>query len=252
MSTKFKGQRQWIREVLGKFGELQKFQPEPFKRDLKWPEWVANLLLILLRMSHPGVKVKNTKKWKAKHLGRLLGRHYAVEHLGSGEVPLSLQVIQEGERALPWMEKEVRSRWPSFDFKKFQQEHEQQTKVWRPKLREFMQQTLSSACERPYVEAAAFFEAFGKAIVMKPDELLTERKMSVSDKICMLMFVRWQEIERLHSVAELQRVLVKAFKPHGIVIRYKRVEKLCQRIKLKFRGPGRPPGSKIQTNPESV
>jgi hypothetical protein len=43
-----------------------------------------------------------------------------------------------------------------------------------------------------------------------------------------------------------------ALKRHGIVVKYKRIEKLCQRIKLKFKGRGRPPGSKIQTNPVSV
>ena len=116
----------------------------------------------------------------------------------------------------------------------------------------FMQEALSSACQRPYIEAAAFFEAFGKAIVIKPDEFLTERTMGVGDKICWAMFVTWQEIERLHSVAELHRILERALKPRGIVVKYKRVEKLCQRIKLKFKDPGRPPGSKIQTNPTSV
>jgi len=125
-------------------------------------------------------------------------------------------------------------------------------KIWRPKFKKFMQETLSSACERPYIEASAFFEAFGKAIVMKPDELLTEHTMGVGEKICWLMVVLWQEIERLESVAQMHRILERALKPHGIVVKYKRIEKLCQRIKLKFKGPGRPPGSKTQTNPISV
>jgi hypothetical protein len=66
------------------------------------------------------------------------------------------------------------------------------------------------------------------------------------------MFVRWQEIERLESVAQLHRVFEQALKAHGIVVKYKRIEKLCQRIKLRFKGRGRPPGSKTQTNPTSV
>jgi len=62
----------------------------------------------------------------------------------------------------------------------------------------------------------------------------------------------WRTIERLESVAQLHRIFEQALKPRGIVIKYKRIEKLCQRIKLKFKGPGRPPGSKIQTNRTSV
>src|ERR1017187_4824155 len=48
------------------------------------------------------------------------------------------------------------------------------------------------------------------------------------------------------------RMFEMALKRHGIVVKYKRIEKLCQRIKLKFKGRGRPPESKIQTNPVSV
>jgi hypothetical protein len=252
MSAKFKGQGKWVREVLKKFGDLEKDQPKPFDKDPEWPEWVWNLMLIFMGISHPGVKVKNVKKWKAKDLGRFLGRQYAGEHLTWGEVALSSQVIQEGERFTAWAEKRARERRPDVDLDELQKQYEQGVRVWKPKLKKFMQDTLASACERPYIEASAFFEAFGKSIVMKPDEWLTERTMGVGDKICWTMFVMWRDIERLRSVAELHRVFEQALKCHGIVVKYKRIEKLCQRIKLKFKEPGRPPGSIIQTNPPSV
>jgi hypothetical protein len=51
MSTKFKGQRQWIREVLTKFDELGEHQPKPFNESPEWPEWVWNLA----RLSQLGV-----------------------------------------------------------------------------------------------------------------------------------------------------------------------------------------------------
>ena len=52
-----------------KFGELRDFQPEPYRGDPKWPEWVSNLFMGFFSISHPGVKMKNLKKWKAKDLG---------------------------------------------------------------------------------------------------------------------------------------------------------------------------------------
>ena len=115
--------------------------------------------------------------------------------------------------------------------------------MWNLKFEEFIQETLASACTRPYAESSAFFEAFGKATVMKPNEFETERTLGVGDKICWTMIVMWQEIEQLRSVAELHRVFEQALKPHGIVVGYKQIEKLCQRIKLKFKDRGRPPGS---------
>ena len=249
MSTKFKGQRKWIREILNKLEELEKHQPVIFDQKDEVPDWVYNLLIMLAGISHPGTKFKNLKKWKAKDLGRFLGRQFAGEHLLRGQVPVSPQVMKEGILHSEWEEKRIKQKHPDFDFNQFHKTTEQRDKTWQPIFRQFMQETLASVCERPYEEASAFFDAFGKATVMKPDEFLTERTMGVGDKMCWIMIVSWQEIERLESIAQLHRILEKALKPHGIVVRYKRIEKLCQRIKLKFKGRGRPPGNKNQTNP---
>ena len=252
MSKQFKGQQQWVREVLIKYLDLEKSQPTPFNRNPEWPEWVSNLGAMLLGISHPGLKFKSVRKWKAKELGRLLGRQYAGMRLQHGQVPLSSRVIEEASTCSAWAEERAKQLDPGFDAKRFQEQYERELKVWIPKFKEFIQETLASACERPYVETCAFFEAFGRAIVIKPDDLLTERTMGVGDKICWTMIVMWPEISRLKSVADVHRVFEQALRPKGIVVKYKRIEKLCQRIKLKFKAPGRPPGSKIQTNRVSV
>jgi hypothetical protein len=213
MSTKFRGQRQWIREVLTKFNELGEYQPKRLNESPDWPEWVWNLFGLLTGIAYPGVKFKNIEKWKAKDLGRFLGRQYAGEHLMVGEVPLSSKVIEEGKRCAGWAEGRVKQRNPGIDLNEWQKEWEQGMKEWMPIFKKFVQEVLASACERPYVETSAFFEAFGKAIVIKPDALLTERTMGVGDKICWTMIVMWQEIERLRSVAELHRMFEKALKP---------------------------------------
>jgi hypothetical protein len=252
MSAKFKGQRQWIRGILTRFDALAAQQPKPFNEGPDWPEWVWNLFGILMGIGYPGVKFKNVKKWKAKDLGRFLGRQYAGEYLIQGGVPLSSRVIEEGERAAVWMERRAKERNPDLDLAELQKQFVKEMKAWRPIFMKFMQEAVSSACERPYLESSAFFEAFGKAVVMKPDELLTERTMGVGDKICWVMIAMWQEIEQLQSVGQLHRALEQGLKPKGVIVKYKRIEKLCQRIKLKFKGPGRPAGSKNQTNSTSL
>jgi hypothetical protein len=245
MRTELKGQRRWIREILLKFGELEKIQPKPFGDDPDLPDWVYNLLMMLTGISHPGSKLKNLKKWKARDLGRFLGRQYAGEHVIWGQVPLSPQTIRDGIRSVAADEKVLMQRKPDFDLEEAARQFVEQSRTWQPIFKGFIKETLASACERPYVEASAFFEAFGKAMVIKPDELETERTLGVGDKICWCMVKMWPEIERLESVAQLHQVFEKALKPHGIVVKYKRIEKLCQRIKLRFRdGRGRPTGSK--------
>jgi len=246
MAVKFKGQRQWIRETLDRWEDVEKLRPDMFLgADDEWPEWVANLFGLLVGVSHPGLKVKNVQKWKAKDLGRLLGRQYALEQLVFGEVPLSPTVAKEAVVALSGMEKHAMKRNPGLNLEEVLKEIEPEMKAWRPKFKACMQEALASACERPYRESSAFFEAFGKAIVIKPDDLSAERILGVSDKICWTMFVMWKDIERLGSVAELHRLFDRILKPKGIEVSHKRIEKLCQRIKLRFRkGPGRPKGSK--------
>lgn len=244
MAIKFKGQQKWVRETLIKFGELQKEQPSPFNKDPDWPEWVDNLWMMLMGISYPGSKIANVKNWKAKDLGRFLGRHYAGEHVILGQVPLSSKVIQEGLTSRAWAESRAKQIDPNVDLLKVQKRFDEESKLWFPKFQKFIRETLASVCDRPYHESSAFFEAFGKAIIIRPDDLLTERTMGVGDKICWTMIVMWPEISNLKSVGEVHRLFERALKPKGIVVKYKRIEKLCQRIGLKFKGPGRPLGSK--------
>lgn len=252
MNTKFKGERRWINERMKRFSELEDHLPASFNSDQDCPDWVMNLLIILTGISHPGIKLRNIKKWKAKELGQFLGRQFAGEQLIEGKVPVTAQVTQEAAKFLEWAGNWAEQKYPDFDWNELFKKQGASRRIRNPLLTQFIQETLATACERPYTEASAFFEAFGKATVMKPDEFETERKLGVGDKICWTMFVMSKDIERLESVAQLHRILEQALKPKGVIVRYKRIEKLCQRIKLKFKGPGRPPANKTQTNPPSL
>ena len=180
---------------------LEKFQPEPFKNAPELPEWVSNLDFILARVSYPGLK-KNRKNWTTQDLGRFLGQHYANGSVATGQVPLSSQVLKEADQCAAGLEKIFKKRSEA-GLKKLKKELKSEKHEWLPRLRKFMRETLGSACERPYIEASAFFEAFGQAIVIKPDDLLTERTMGVGEKICWTMRANWQEIESMLTKMEL-------------------------------------------------
>ncbi len=126
----------------------------------------------------------------------------------------------------------------------------QQAKMekWRAVFKKFIDDTLADARTRPYAESSAFLEAFGKANVIKPDEFVTERKIGVGERIAYVMIFHWKHISKLESIGQLHRILEVAGQQMGVVITLKRVEKLCQRIGLKFRRRGRPK-KKIQTKP---
>lgn len=245
MANKFIGQKKWVQQTLQKFSALDDGLPDPLAKAPEWPDWVYELLLRLMCFSHPGTKLKNQKNWKAKDLGRFLGRQYAGEFLIQGKVPVTQQVVRDANRFAEWSDDFIKKRDPNFNHAEFDQQSKERDKIWHPRFRRFIQETLVSACERPFIETCDFFAAYGKAMVMKPNEFETERTLGVGDKLCWVMIISWPQIARLQSVAQLHQIFEKALKPKGIIVKYKRIEKLCQRIGLKFQaGGGRPKGTK--------
>jgi hypothetical protein len=190
------------------------------------------------------LKVKNAKKWTARDLGQFLGRQSALERLVWDEVPLSARVEEEKER---WIESFADKLAPNPKLV----ENAKRMEKWRPVFKQFIADTLDAATRRPYPESSAFLHAFGKANVIKPDDLASERRVGVGERIAYVMVLLWRPISKFESVGQLHRCLARAAEPMGIVITLKRVEKLCYRIGLKFKGRGRPK-RKIQTNPPAT
>jgi hypothetical protein len=195
----------------------------------------------------PGLQMKRAKQWTAKDLGIFLGRQNAIEAVMWGEVPLSSKVQQEGVECLASLDK-VFGLSSNPNMARATKKFERGMKKWRPIFKRFIDETLSSARKRPYPQAAAFLEAFGKANVIKPDDLASENRLGVSEKIAWVMVLLWRPISKLQSVAQLHQILATAAKRKGIEISLKRIEALCRRIGLRFKGRGRPRKIRIQTN----
>jgi hypothetical protein len=234
----------WVRQILEKYDAIEKRQPKTFNLLVnEYPQWVVNLWPILFAVSHPGLKVKRVKQWTARDLGQFLGRQSACEGLLWDEIPLSPRVREEKERWIDSQTDKLRSS-PILAIALTRDLNGLQK--WRPVFKKYINETLASARNRPYPESSAFLEAFGKANVIKPDDLATETTMGVGERIAYVMILLWRPISKFESVAQLHQLLSTAAKSKGIVITLKRIEKLCQRIGLKFKGRGRPK-RKIQT-----
>ena len=245
MSVETQSEKQWIQESLRKLELLGDPQIEVAgDPSAEWPDWVYNLMFKLLSVSHPGVKLKNINQWTSKDLGRFLGRHYALVRLICGEVPVSPAVAEEAAKIGGYFASRATQTNPDIDLNQLEESNAAQMEEWVPEFKAHVQEIVASACLRPHSEASAFFTAFGRSMVMKPDELLTERTLTVNDKIAWAMVQVYPSIERLGSVSDLHQLLEQVLEPRGIKIALKQVEKFAQRIHLSFRdGPGRPKGS---------
>jgi hypothetical protein len=215
---------------------VEKLQPK-FADYEDYPRWVHNLWLILMRVSHPKLHLKAHQKFTVRQFGALWGRQYALAAVQRGEVHLSQKTLEEKKCVIAALK-------PSKpEIAQFIESSFEKHKPWYPAFIGFIKETLGSVCDRPYEEAVTFFQAFSGSMSIKPTDLETERTMGVSDKIAFVMILEWRAISKLQSVGQLHKILSAALKPHGIVITLKRVEKLCQRIELRFKGRGRPKNS---------
>lgn len=216
--------------------KVEKLQPQ-FADYEEYPEWVHNLWLMLMPVSHPKLHLKANGKLTVRQFGALWGRQYALAAVQRGEVRLSAKAVEEKDRAIALLKanKPEIAQLIESSFK--------QHKLWYPAFIKCIKETLGSACDRPYAESVTFFQAFSNSIRIQPTDLETEGTMGVSEKIAFVMMLEWRAIAKLQSVGQLHKILETALKPHGIIVTLKRVEKLCQRIGLRFKGRGRPKNS---------
>jgi hypothetical protein len=233
MKMKTETQREWMQRVIYNHERVEKLQPQ-FADFEEYPEWVHNLWLIVMRVSHPKLHLRTQQKFSVHQFGAFWGRQYALAAMLQGKVQLSPKTLGEKDRMIAVL-KTVKPEIAQFIESSFEKH-----KLWYPAFIGFIKETLGSSCDRPYAEAVTFIQAFAGSMLIKPTDLETERTIGVSEKIAFVMIIEWQVISKLLSVGQLHKILAAALKPHGIVVTLKRVEKLCQRIRLRFKGRGRP------------
>lgn len=234
-------EKAWVKQVLKAYDAVEARQPKISRHDFDWPDWVFKLLLILMKVSHPGLDLKNSNKWRARDLGYFLGRQSAGESLVFGEVPLTAQVQQEHLKNTELM---LQARgFNNEKFAKVLTKYGVGMIKWRRHFQRFLAKTLAEARLRPYKEKSAFFAAFGKANVYEAKDFDTDAKIGVGERIAGVMFLFREHIATFEKIPQLHQFLQKAAEPHGIQIGLKRVEALCRRIGLKFKAErGRPKG----------
>ena len=240
-------ERAWVKQTFDRYGKIEELQPVRFDLAGEPPDWVWKVRATFFGIGYPGLNRKPLRKWTARDLGYYCGRQSALDSVIWNEVPLSQTVLLEAERCIASMAKmnelNPNPKWPEVG-----RQMTAGMKKWRIIFKRFINEVAIEARSRPYPEASAFAEGFGKGNVIKPNDLASEGKIGVGERIAWVMNMFWPAISKFESVAELHKLLSAAAKPMGIEITLKRIEKLCQRIGLKFKGRGRPKKSKIQTN----
>lgn len=243
-------ERAWVWQVMERLEEIEKLRPMGSLQADEPPDWVYQVVKPIVGMSHPKLTRNSLRKWTARDLGYFLGRQSSLDDVLCGEVPLSELIVEEAVTYSVAHEKALGlSSNPAWQ--KAQKQLAPNIRKWRVIFRKFVDEVIIDARQRPHVESTAFLKAFGEATTVN-DTDFDNRKVGVGERIAWVMLVYWPQISKFESVSQLHRFLSDAARPTGVVITLKRVEKLCSRIGLKFKGRGRPKKTRIQTNASSA
>jgi hypothetical protein len=227
MGDEPKANREWLRRIVARMERAENKLPEPPWLNGEWSKWVENVGRELLRTFHPTAKFKVSDNWEPGEVGAMLGQQVAYF-----DSLARMMAVLDGGRRLEEGSARLRQGYQEAGG---ELREKTERRVF-PDLMRGLKFALTLAIEQDYRSCARFFAAFGRAI---------ERTVSgrgdfgrTNTQIYIALLLSWRSVEKLDSVPALHRGLCKI--GTHVVGDLKRIEKMCQRLELRFGRPGRP------------
>jgi len=114
---------------------------------------------------------------------------------------------------------------------------------WHGALRRLAKRALCLCVDQSYDDMKDFLSAYAEAFAKKPGGLGLGSVGHSAFEIHVVMLTHWRVVAQLGSIHALHGWLVRLFGGHRVG-ELKRIEKICQRIGLHYRKPGRPKRSR--------
>lgn len=230
-----KSREEWLARLAEEYIKLESCMPRiNFVAHETGPKWAENLEREVGASMFPVAKLKEEFKLTTWRLAAVIGHQCAI----------SLWFME-------WLKEELKK--PHFlDKTKVTPEQLQNAEEicnklaneWYPALRRVAKRALCSCVDQVYEDSKEFLQAYAAAFAQKPSGPRAGNMGSSAFEIYCFMLIHWQFVERLNTIHHLHQVLVKVFGPYRTGD-LKRTEKICQRIGLHYRKPGRP--AKVET-----
>lgn len=220
--------REWLDRLIAEFVKLEPLMPIKMLPEGEYPQWVLNVEREFGAAVLSTMKIKDGVEKTPKTLGALLGHQCAfavwmmewAEHEAGAEEIKTLEGLNESQ--INQLEHFSRSLGEG----------------WYGGLRRLAKRALCSSVDQTYQDMSEFLQAYTKAFASKPRTFGVGELGNPTFEIYLFLLLTWRAVERFRSVRELHSVLIKGLGRR--VGDLKRVEKICQRMGLSFRKPGRP------------
>lgn len=216
------------------------------------PQWLLNVSRELMQQSSPAIPLRHFREVTPETLGAFLGQHcanlYAIsEMLETGVTHLA------NEKAIVGTFQKYQDHPPVASVLEAINEavdlFDELDDSLLPRFETLVHRAFKGALDQPNrKEAADFFRGFAHGI-SKPGLIAGNSALATTaTPIYQRLFFHWQEIAELGSVTELRQLLLREGLSEQTLGHPKRLEKLCERLGLSFRSPGRP----VRNNADTV
>ncbi len=230
-----KSQEEWLSRLAEGYIKLESCMPKiNFVPHETCPKWVESVEREVGASMFPAAKLKEGFKLTAWRLAAIIGHQCAIS------VWFMEWLIQELKKP-HFLDK---TKVTPDQLQKAEEMCNKMANDWYPALRRFAKRALCSCVDQPYEDTKEFLLSYASAFAQKPCGPRASNMGNSAFEIHCFMLIHWQFVERLNSAHDLHQVLVKVFGPYRTG-NLKRTEKICQRIDLHYRKPGRPP--KVET-----
>jgi hypothetical protein len=225
----------WLKRLAGELDKIEVHMPVKFLPDgIDYPPWVLKVEREFSLVMLPAAKLKDPNfKITPKRMGALLGHmcemavwlmEWFYHQAKDGDVKKDNPLVEK-----PLTEEE----W------KKGQEYLVSLKNWYCAMRRMAKRALCSCVDQTYEDMTDFLLGYSDAFSRKPKTFQVGNIGNPTFEIYIFMLIFWRAIERMDSVRQLHEKLVEVFGANRIGDQ-KRIEKICQRMGLSFRKPGRP------------
>ena len=220
----------WLKRLTDELEKTEPLMPLKILPDgIKYPQWVLNVEREFSMVMFPAAKLRDANdKITPKRMGALLG------HLCETAVWM-MESFNDGAESNGEQEQEA----PTEEDNKKAQAFCVSMDVWYNAVRRLAKRALCSSVDQPYQDMTDFLLGYADGFSRKPKTFQVGNLGNTNFEIYHCMLFNWRLIEQMESVRQFHEWLVKLFGASKIGDQ-KRIEKICQRMGLHFRKPGRP------------
>jgi len=244
-STPEQDRKKWLDRLVGELDRIAPIAPFNFLPDgVEYPRWVRNVEKEFSVALLPAAKVRDANfEITPKRMGAMIGHicemavwmmewlKYISESSVEKKAPLinktdEKPLTEEEKKQLKELEESIKAGFEKLS-------------AWYEALRRLAKRTLCLSVDQRYQDMTDFLVGFADGFSRKPKSFKLGEIGNTTFEIYHYMILNWAQIQRMESVRQFHECLVKTFGAHRIG-EQKRIEKICQRVGLSFRKPGRP------------